>query len=121
MLVRFSGDRAKSDRPERVPGGVPYYANPRIAAGEPFTNDVLKCQLKPLDPLDPDYRMLAVPFTPMQWARLQATFPTGVCDWTKPSIGMQKNLPWLTYQDAKGRVIYGGKPMPRAPRSTPLR
>ncbi|HEV2951601.1 MAG TPA: DUF6351 family protein, partial [Actinomycetota bacterium] len=90
-------------------------ANPRIAAGEPFTNDVLKCQLKPLDPLDPDYRMLPLPFTPMQWARLKATFPTGVCDWTKPGVDQVPSVPWLTYSNGPG-----GQPLGPPPASKPF-
>ena len=54
-------------------------------------------------------------------AQLQQTFPDGVCDWTKPGVGQQPNLTWLTYQDKQGNVIYGGKPMPPAPASKPLK
>jgi hypothetical protein len=28
----------------------------------------------------------AVTFTPAEWSRLHAIFPTGVCDWSKPGI-----------------------------------
>jgi uncharacterized tannase-like protein DUF6351 len=109
------GTGPKVTDPTVCRAAFPYYANPRIAAGEPFTNDVLKCQLKPLDPLDPDYRMLAVPFTPMQWARLQATFPTGVCDWTKPGVDQVPSVPWLTYSNGPG-----GQPLGPPPVSTPF-
>ena len=48
-------------------------------------------------------------------------FPDGVCDWSKPGTGQGHNVAWLTYQDAKGDVIYGGRPMGPPPRSRPLR
>ena len=87
-----------------------------MAGGDDY-NDIVKCQLKPLDRADYD----GVTFTDEQWAQLQSAFPDGVCDWTKPGVGQQRNLSWLTYQDARGRVIYGGRPMRPAPRSVPLR
>jgi hypothetical protein len=30
-------------------------------------------------------------------------------------------MPWLTYQTRRGRVVYGGKPLGRAPRSHRIR
>ena len=92
------------------------YGTPRSVAGGDEFNDIAKCRLKPLR--RGDYAGIA--FTDDQWARLQKAFPTGVCDWTKPGVGQQRNLAWLTYQDSKGRVIYGGRPMPPAPRSRAL-
>jgi hypothetical protein len=38
-----------------------------------------------------------------------------VCDYTKPPVGQQPTIAWLTYQDANGDVIYGGTPLPPAP------
>ena len=60
----------------------PIHGNPRIAAGAPMTNDVLKCQLKPVDPSD--YR---VTFNTEQMRRLRQIFSSGVCDFRKPGIG----------------------------------
>jgi hypothetical protein len=90
--------------------GVPYFASPRIAAGGPTTHDVLKCQLKPLDPAD----YPGVTFTAAQWAQLETAFPTGVCDWTQPGVDVQPSVPWLTYTDGPG-----GQELPPAPTSTP--
>jgi hypothetical protein len=59
----------------------PRFSTPRIVAGGPIENDVLKCQLKALDPAD--YK---VALTPTQMAQLKAIFPSGVCDWTKPGV-----------------------------------
>ena len=44
----------------------------------------------------------------------------GVCDYSKPGVDQHGAVPWLTYQDRKGRVIYGGKPMGKPPRSHPI-
>jgi hypothetical protein len=59
----------------------PYHRNPRVVAGGPTGSEVLKCQLKEMDPAD-----YAVTFTDEQWQRLQAVFPGGVCDWSKPGV-----------------------------------
>jgi hypothetical protein len=84
--------------PQTFTGGrcnefYPTYPSPRMVAGGPVTNDVLKCQLKPIDLAD--YK---VPFTPAERERLARTFPTGVCDWSKPGVEQQKPLgTWLRY------------------------
>ncbi|MCU1596213.1 MAG: N-acetylmuramoyl-L-alanine amidase, partial [Frankiales bacterium] len=93
---------------------VAAYASPRIAADGPTTDDVMQCQLKPLR--RDDY---AVSFTDAQWKALRTAFPGGVCDYSKPGVGQRGALSWLTYQDAKGKVVYGGKPLGKAPVSTP--
>lgn len=92
----------------------PYYGAPRIVAGSPTTHDIGKCYLKPLNRNDPDYGL--VPFTDMQWARLQAVFTTGVCDWSKDGVDRALSVPWQTYADGPGT----GHAMPAAPVSTPL-
>jgi Tannase-like family of unknown function (DUF6351) len=91
----------------------PVYGMPRVAADGPLTASlVLKCQLKPLNRLD-NYG--PVPFTDPQWARLQAAFPGGVCDWTKPSVDQVPSVPWLTYKNGPGGQSLGPPPV-----STPL-
>lgn len=66
---------------------------PRMIAGGPITNNVLKCQLKPIDPTD-----YAVAFTEAERLRLRRVFPNGVCDWKKPGVEQQKPLgTWLQY------------------------
>ncbi len=92
-----------------------FYESPAQVAGESVRNDVLKCQLKPLRRED-----YSVAFTDTQWATLQQTFPTGVCDYDKPGVGERATVPWLTFQDARGRVVYGGRPLGPAPRSKAL-
>ena len=58
-----------------------------------------------------------IPLSDDQWAQLQQIFPDGVCDFSKPGVDQQGTVTWLTYQDAKGKVVYGGKRMAAAPRS----
>jgi hypothetical protein len=94
---------------------VPVYGTPRTVAGEPISTDQNKCQLKPLR--RSDYN---VTFTDAQWATLEKTFPTGVCDFTKSGVNQQAVVPWLTYQDAGGKVIYGGTPLGPGPTSIPF-
>jgi uncharacterized tannase-like protein DUF6351 len=71
----------------------PLHNDPRTAAGAPRRNDVLKCQLKPID--TNDYK---VTFTAAQTSRLRALFPSGVCDWTKQGVGqVPLEGTWLRY------------------------
>lgn len=71
---------------------MPFYGDPRIAAGAPLTGDVLKCQLKPIQ--DQDYPGMRGD----QLARLRNIFPHGVCDYSLPSVGAEDLLgTWLTY------------------------
>jgi hypothetical protein len=86
------------------------YGTPRFGADEPKTDDILKCQLKPLE--RSGYN---VTFTDAQWKELQQAFPTGVCDYSKPSIGQGPTSPWRTYQNSAGQVIYGGRPLGAPP------
>jgi hypothetical protein len=73
----------------------PYTTTPRIAAGGPATEDVLKCELKPIDAKD--YKTAP---TADQMTKLQAAFPGGVCDYTKPGVGQdQKIVTWATFSD----------------------
>ncbi len=59
----------------------PVHSEPRLVAGAPLTNDVMKCQLKPID--FGDYK---VTFTDAQKARARSVFATGVCDFSKPGV-----------------------------------
>jgi hypothetical protein len=83
--------------------------SPRQVAGGPRTENVLKCQLKPL--LRSDYA--AGTFSDPQWSRLQAVFSDGVCDWSKAGVGQQAAVSPLTFAGGAG-----GQPLPAAPVST---
>jgi hypothetical protein len=83
--------------------------SPRQVAGGPRSEDILKCEIKPLDASDYG----GVSFSATQWGRLQTVFPNGVCDWTKPGIGQQAAASPLTFTAGPG-----GQPLPAAPVST---
>jgi hypothetical protein len=93
---------------------VPVYGTPRTVADEPITTDQNSCQLVPLT--RSSYKAT---FTAAEWAELERAFPTGVCDYSLPGRDQQPTVPWLTYQTAPGKVIYGGRPLPRTPVSRP--
>lgn len=57
---------------------------PREVAGADVAAYIIKCQTKALRQSD-----YAVPFTADLWARLQAIFPAGVCDWSRPGVEQQ--------------------------------
>jgi hypothetical protein len=59
----------------------PIHSEPRLVAGAPLSNDVMKCQLKPINTAD--YK---APFSEAQLTRLRAIFPAGVCDFSKPGV-----------------------------------
>ena len=62
----------------------PAFSTPRMVAGEPLANDVLKCELMPVD-----LSLYKVRFTPAEGAQLKAIFPLGVCDYSRPGVGQQ--------------------------------
>ena len=71
---------------------LPYFSEPRLVAGEPLTRDVLKCHLRPFRAAD--YRGMA----PALVTRLKKVFATGVCDYSKPSVGFTPlKGSWLSY------------------------
>lgn len=75
---------------------------PRMVAGGPLAEDVVKCQLKPVDAAD-----YTVAFTPAEWTRLQASFPAGVCDWSKPGVGQQPLAgTWLSFGPTQANLVF---------------
>lgn len=62
----------------------PRHADPRMFAGGPLSGDVLKCALKPVDPTD-----YSRPLTARELERLEAIFPSGVCDFSRRGIGQE--------------------------------
>jgi hypothetical protein len=87
------------------------YGTPRTVAGEGVETDNNKCTLKPLRRLD----YYPITFTDSQWQRLQSAFPAGVCDWGVTGVSQADTIPWQTYQDAAGNVVYGGRGLGAAP------
>jgi hypothetical protein len=71
----------------------PDYADPRLAAGAPATDDIFKCSLKPVDAAD--YNQ---PLSQPQLGAVKAIFPDGVCDFSKSPVGKVPLADtWLSY------------------------
>ena len=71
----------------------PVHSTPRLVAGAPLADDVLKCQLKPL--VRTDYTH---PMTDDQFIRLRAVFADGVCDFSKQGVAQAPlKAKWLAY------------------------
>lgn len=89
----------------------PTFGNPRLVAGGPLAQNILKCALKPLRRADYPPNV-----TDTQWVRLQVAFPTGVCDWSKRGIGQQPPRGvWQSYEQGPD-----GRPLGPAPTSVPF-
>ena len=82
------------------------HSSPRQVAGGPLAENILKCQLKPLNASD----YAPVTFSPTQLARLHAALPEGVCDWSRPGFGQQEAISPLTFVSGPG-----GRPLSPAP------
>jgi Tannase-like family of unknown function (DUF6351) len=82
------------------------YTSPRQVAGGAITENILKCELKPLDVAD----HLPAVLSAAQLGRLNAVFPDGVCDWTKPGVGQQEPVSPQSFKAGPG-----GQPLPPAP------
>jgi hypothetical protein len=63
----------------------PVHSEPRLVAGAPLTNEIVKCQLKPVD-----YGAYKASFSDEQKQRMKEVFPTGVCDYSKSGVGQVK-------------------------------
>ena len=87
------------------------FATPRMVAGESIATDQEKCQLTPLR----ESGYYPITFSAQEWSELEQIFPNGVCDWSKRGIDQRPTIPWQTYQDAAGNVVYGGEPLGAAP------
>ena len=83
-------------------------SSPRQAAGGPLAENVLKCRLRAIDPMEYGGRLSAVQLT-----RLRAVLSSGVCDWTKPGVGQQDAVSPLDFTAGPA-----GMPFPAAPVST---
>jgi hypothetical protein len=100
-------DMAKCDADPRLPK----HASPRQVAGGSVAEDILKCTLKPL--VFSDYT--GITFSATQQTRLNAVFPNGVCDWSKPGVGQQDAVSPLTFSAGPG-----GAALPAPPVSTSI-
>jgi len=62
----------------------PPHGDPRLIAGAPSADDILKCALRPIDVHDYVHAM-----TPDQLRLLDAIFSQGVCDFSRPGVGQE--------------------------------
>ncbi|HEY4038712.1 MAG TPA: DUF6351 family protein [Burkholderiaceae bacterium] len=79
----------------------PSYAAPRYIAGGPLAADIMKCQLKPLDPGD-----YTVTFSSAERARLSNIFPSGVCDWSKRGVQQRPVVPWASFGPSPDNLVF---------------
>lgn len=79
---------------------VRFGKSPRQIAGGPVSEDIIKCQLKPLDFASPDYA--GVTFSAQEQQRLAAVFAAGVCDWSRPGVAQEPPQGWLNFADGPG-------------------
>ena len=95
----YTETRDRIIEPQTATGGkcnqlYPTHRSPRMVAGGPASNDVLKCRLSPVD-----FGKYKAAFTEAEKTRLRTIFPNGVCDWSKPGI---EQLPetgtWLVFK-----------------------
>ena len=83
--------------------------SPRIVAGGPTTEDVVKCTLTA--PQRADYP--GVEFTDEQWQQLTTIFADGVCDWTVDGVGeVHRSQTWLDFGDDERGVLARPQPIP---------
>jgi len=71
----------------------PAYPTPRLVAGAPLANNIISCQLKPVDPSD-----YAISFSAEELSQLYLAFPQGVCDWSQPDASLATHQgTWLSF------------------------
>lgn len=79
-------------------GLYPKTPTPRIAAGGPVVDDIIKCELRATE----DFDYGEVFFDGGQWDRLNRIFPDGVCDYSRKGVGQRSvEGTWLDYSSAQ--------------------
>jgi hypothetical protein len=87
----FTADGTKIDEPLSVDGKgrcaelYPPHSTPRLVAGASLTDDILKCQLKPIDAKEYSGKLTA-----SEMDQLKPIFPGGVCDYGRPGVNQVK-------------------------------
>jgi hypothetical protein len=83
----WANDGTRIDEPATLDGPgkcndlYPAHRTPRLVAGAPLTDDIMKCQLKSIDPKE--YKAT---FSTAELGELSQIFPGGVCDYSKPGV-----------------------------------
>jgi hypothetical protein len=86
----WTAEGARIDEPLSLIGSgrcaalYPPHATPRLAAGASLADDVLKCQLKPIDAKDYGGKLNAD-----EVQQLRQAFPGGVCDYSRPGVSQR--------------------------------
>jgi hypothetical protein len=79
----------------------PYNSHPRLVAGGPVTEDVIKCTLKAVDPSD-----YSMQLSDAQLDQIRQVFPDGVCDWSQDGVGQVPQLgTWISYDGQGGWTV----------------
>ena len=86
------------------------HTSPRQVAGGPAAENILKCQLKPINVADYNPMVLSE----AQVNRLKAVFPDGVCDFSKPGVGQQPAISPLDFSAGPGGVPFPAEPLNKA-------
>ena len=86
------------------------HTSPRQVAGGPTAENILKCQLKPINAADYSPMVLSE----AQLNRLKAVFPDGVCDFSKPGVGQQDAISPLDFSAGPGGVPFAAEPLNKA-------
>jgi uncharacterized tannase-like protein DUF6351 len=108
LVERCTNGGGQELPPEECDSVVQSYTSPRIEAGMPFTDDTIKCELRPLRRSS----YYPVQFSDAEWATLEKAYPSGVCDYGKPGVDRVPTVPWLSYADGPG-----GQPLGKPPAS----
>jgi Tannase-like family of unknown function (DUF6351) len=77
----------------------PSWRSPRLVAGGPVAANIMKCSLKQVERADYG------PMTDVQFDRLKATFPSGVCDWNRPG-NLKGVLPNGSFGPSRDRLVF---------------
>ena len=107
------------------------YGTPRTEAGDDIYGDMVQCRLRPFsrdDDYGPGNAAWDLEPDSASWLALEATFATGVCDFTPVAgplddprdpelarpLGWTETVTWLRYGDELGKVVTGGTQMDAA-------
>lgn len=98
------------------------YETPRLQAGALsegyIEGDMVQCHLRAFSRND-DYgagnTVWNLEPDAASWQALEATFATGVCDYSQRPIGWTETITWLDYQDELDEIVTGGEQMDEAP------
>jgi hypothetical protein len=86
------------------------HSSPRQVAGGPVAENILKCQLKPVDPADYEGKL-----TEAQITRLKELFEDGVCDFSKPGVGQTDAESPLDFSSGPGGIPLRNPPSTKGP------